>query len=272
MGGHRIVVDFQGDYKALKVEHLRAATGLDAIPELTPDFDHLPDGRKGPPVGRIIMELKTDTPKTTENFRALCTGAAAPHKGFGYAGSFFHRFEDENFIHKHVDPGTLSMANAGPNTNGSQFFLCTVATPWLDGKHTVFGQVIDGMDIVKTIETVGSQTGKTSKPVKITASGELNPQGQKLQIEGGPGGNDEDHVAKETKEGEEMSDDGAPSAKRAKGDDEQEVPIDLADAPDDDKQEQEVKEEAPKPKKKTIDAEAKAYAEAMYAMEADDDV
>eukprot|EP01041_Mallomonas_annulata_P001749 gene1749-3380_t len=161
----------------------------------------------GKPAGRIVIGLFGETvPKTAENFRALCTG----EKGIGkvnqkplhYAGSKFHRiipdfmiqggdfthgtgvggesiyggkFNDENFKIKHKAPGYLSMANAGPNTQGSQFFITTVETPWLDGKHVVFGKVLDkeSFAVVKAIEAVGSRSGSTSKEVRIAASGEI---------------------------------------------------------------------------------------------------
>jgi len=93
--------------------------------------------------------------------------------GTGGESIYGEKFADENFKLKHSGAGTLSMANAGPNTNGSQFFLCTAATSWLDGKHVVFGKVISGMDVVSAIEQVGSESGKTRVPVMISDSGQL---------------------------------------------------------------------------------------------------
>ncbi len=157
-------------------------------------FDITADGA---PVGRLEFELHADVvPKTAENFRALCTH----EKGYGYKGSTFHRvipgfmcqggdftnhngtggksiygdrFEDENFELKHTSDGLLSMANAGPGTNGSQFFITTAVTPWLDGKHVVFGRVAEGMDVLKKVEALGSRSGATSKRLVIEDCGQL---------------------------------------------------------------------------------------------------
>ena len=158
----------------------------------------------GEPAGRIVMGLfGKDVPKTVENFRALCTGEKGEGKlgvPLDYEGSAFHRvipqfmlqggdftagngtggesiygmkFADENFKYHHTVPGLLSMANAGPNTNGSQFFITTVPTSHLNGRHVVFGRVVDGMDVVKKIEANGSGSGRTRGLIKITEAGEL---------------------------------------------------------------------------------------------------
>ena len=158
----------------------------------------------GQNAGRVTIELYADKcPKTAENFRALCTG----EKGVGksgkplhYKGSIFHRiipnfmiqggdftqfngrggesiygdkFDDENFTLKHEGPMYLSMANSGPNTNGSQFFITTVKTPWLDGRHVVFGKVLEGAEFIKTVEAEGSNSGTPKNKVTVVDSGEL---------------------------------------------------------------------------------------------------
>ncbi|KZV89273.1 cyclophilin 1 [Exidia glandulosa HHB12029] len=147
------------------------------------------------PAGRVTFALYDDVvPKTARNFRELATG----QHGFGYSGSTFHRiipnfmaqggdftrhngtggksiygekFPDENFSIAHTKPGLLSMANAGKNTNGSQFFITFAPTAWLDQKHVVFGEVVSGMDVVKRLETLGSDSGSPKARIIISSSG-----------------------------------------------------------------------------------------------------
>uniref|UniRef100_A0A0E0M5K7 Peptidyl-prolyl cis-trans isomerase n=1 Tax=Oryza punctata TaxID=4537 RepID=A0A0E0M5K7_ORYPU len=161
----------------------------------------------GERAGRVVIELFADkVPDTAENFRRLCTGERIGRSGknkLHYKGSTFHRvvpgfmcqggditagngtggesaldgagrhFADEGFAVKHDGPGVVSMANAGPNTNGSQFFITVDKAPWLDGRHVAFGRVVAGMDAVCAIDRTGTWSSKTVKPVVIADCGEL---------------------------------------------------------------------------------------------------
>ena len=180
---------------------LAAATSAGAAENPKVALDVTIDGK---PAGTLTLELFADVvPKTAENFRALCTGEKGMGKSgkpLSYAGSPFHRiipgfmiqggdftrgngtggesiygekFADENFTLKHGGAGTLSMANAGPNTNGSQFFITVAETPWLDGKHVVFGKVVDGMDLLKKMEEQGTRSGQTKSDVVLAGCKQL---------------------------------------------------------------------------------------------------
>ncbi|OAV96096.1 hypothetical protein PTTG_02119 [Puccinia triticina 1-1 BBBD Race 1] len=159
----------------------------------------------GKALGTIKFKLyDEEVPKTAKNFRELCKGFPNPenttngidcykggkfhriipsfmiqggditrHNGSGGRSIYGNRFNDENFIHKHSKPGLLSMANAGANTNGSQFFITTEVTSWLDGKHVVFGEVTEGFEVVKQIEALGSQSGKPKTEVTVEDCGVL---------------------------------------------------------------------------------------------------
>ena len=176
------------------------AQTLDTVTEKV-FFDIEVDGKSQ---GRIVFGMFGDTvPKTVKNFSTLADGSAGTGnsgKQLHFKGSKFHRiipgfmaqggdftagngtggesiygnkFEDENFSLKHTKPMLLSMANAGPNTNGSQFFITFKETPWLDGRHVVFGEVLEGQDVITALEGIGSGSGKTSKTAVIADCGKL---------------------------------------------------------------------------------------------------
>lgn len=190
---------YRASYLASILLAAAAADALAANPQVALDVT-IGDA----PAGTVTIELFAEvTPKTAENFRALCTGEKGKGqsgKDLSYAGIPFHRiipgfmiqggdftqgngtggesiygekFPDENFQIKHAEPGMLSMANAGADTNGSQFFITVAPTPWLDGKHVVFGKVIDGMDVVRAMEAQGSRSGRPLAAVTLAACRQL---------------------------------------------------------------------------------------------------
>jgi len=184
----------------------------------------------GKNVGRIVFELFSDVvPKTAENFRALCTGEKGTGKSgkpLHFKGCVFHRiipdfmiqggdftrgngsggesiygnkFPDENFKLTHDKPGLLSMANSGKDTNGSQFFITTAKTSWLNGKHVVFGHVVEGMDIVRQMEKQGSESGSTKTPVKISNCGQLTEGDDSKKKRKGEGSTSSSEKSKKSK-------------------------------------------------------------------------
>ncbi len=155
------------------------------------------DQFKDPNIGKIVIRLYQNTPKTAHNFLSLCeqkkyantkihrviknfmiqSGDFTNHDGTGGYSIYGQTFEDENFTNRHDKPGLLSMANAGPNTNGSQFFITTAEASHLDNKHVVFGEVVSGMEYVYDIEN--QVTNHNDEPVRkcyISDCGIFNPQ------------------------------------------------------------------------------------------------
>lgn len=204
-----------GVYNEKKVTITPSKKNFDKLPKFNPNnpqvFFDLAIGNEGEEdyvKERVVFELFSDVPKSCENFRALCTGEKEG-EGLHYKGNKFHRvikgfmmqggdttngdgtggnsiygrkFDDEGIWYPHTHKGILSMANAGPNTNGSQFFICYGPTPHLNNKHIVFGRVIDNYEICEKVEKNKTAPGdKPIKPVQIVDCGELLGESKKQE-------------------------------------------------------------------------------------------